>query len=297
MMAMTNRIFRLSRMGVAGVHGAWRYGWRTQKRLTLYRILGNDLPPRHVAGQTRDNLEAILKLEPPLIGTRKVWVINRVVDADEESRMLDILQSRRLDYIHFPPDRELLREKSRPLKLLTAIEELNQLEVRDIMQYVTHINEARNHCIRDAVDRNNDWALPLDGSCLFNYSGWLQMLAAFGHQEDLLMIPMLRLTRNAEYHPWRRRHLTQSEPKVAIRCQPQPCYFDERRLYAMNDKLDLIRRYRAKLGQDRFSALFHGYVYRLSSGDGTTASEGPDMEARRQQGVINLVNRIIREMG
>lgn len=32
----------------------------------LYRIIGNDLPPRHRVGQGRDSLRFILEMEPSL---------------------------------------------------------------------------------------------------------------------------------------------------------------------------------------------------------------------------------------
>ena len=51
----------------------------------LIRIIGNDLEPRHRAGQSRDNLRFILENEPPLPGCGKRFVLNRIVDAAEEA--------------------------------------------------------------------------------------------------------------------------------------------------------------------------------------------------------------------
>lgn len=44
----------------------------------LYRIIGNDLPPRHAVGQTRANLRFLLTEEPDLPGCRKIFIVNRI---------------------------------------------------------------------------------------------------------------------------------------------------------------------------------------------------------------------------
>src|SRR5690606_6324998 len=58
----------------------------------LYRIIGNDLYPRHKKGQSRENLQFILENEPQLDGCEKRWVVNRIIDKDEERAIIELLK-------------------------------------------------------------------------------------------------------------------------------------------------------------------------------------------------------------
>ena len=77
---------------------------RAPNDFILYRIIGNDLPPRHMKGQSRRNLEFILDHEIELERCRKMWIVNRIVDREEEQAILDILREREQTYIRIPFD-------------------------------------------------------------------------------------------------------------------------------------------------------------------------------------------------
>src|SRR5690554_2498261 len=59
----------------------------------LCRVIGNDLVPRHAKGQSKDNLGYILDNEPELLFCEKYFVINRIIDPDEERKIIDLLES------------------------------------------------------------------------------------------------------------------------------------------------------------------------------------------------------------
>ena len=59
----------------------------------LYRIIGNDIEPRHRRGQSRRNIEFILDNEPDLPKCEKRWVVNRIVDQSEERAICDLLEA------------------------------------------------------------------------------------------------------------------------------------------------------------------------------------------------------------
>jgi hypothetical protein len=59
----------------------------------LYRIIGNDLVPRHSKGQSRQNLAFMLEHEPELKDCEKRFVVNRIVDPKEESAILKLLEA------------------------------------------------------------------------------------------------------------------------------------------------------------------------------------------------------------
>lgn len=76
----------------------------------LYRIIGNDLPPRHRIGQAYSNLEFILENERPLSDCEKKWVINRIVDKDQESAIIGLLQKYNRPFIHIPYEQAKYRK-------------------------------------------------------------------------------------------------------------------------------------------------------------------------------------------
>ena len=63
-------------------------GRQSEVEFTLYRVIGNDLWPRHRVGQSRENVSWILEHEPELPGCEKRWVVNRIVDPSEEEAIL-----------------------------------------------------------------------------------------------------------------------------------------------------------------------------------------------------------------
>jgi hypothetical protein len=70
----------------------------------LYRVLGNDLPPRHEIGQTLSNLRFMLDNEPELEACEKRWVVNRIVDPEQEAAVIALLEERGQHYLHIPFD-------------------------------------------------------------------------------------------------------------------------------------------------------------------------------------------------
>ena len=55
--------------------------------VVLYRIIGNDLPPRHQYGQVYTNVKFILENEMDLPGWSKRWVLNRIVNMTEYGKV------------------------------------------------------------------------------------------------------------------------------------------------------------------------------------------------------------------
>ena len=76
----------------------------------LYRIIGNDLPPRHELGQSLRSLSFILQNEPQLSGCTKKFVINRVLDTETESKIIATLEDHGHEYIHIPFDPDVYVE-------------------------------------------------------------------------------------------------------------------------------------------------------------------------------------------
>ncbi len=73
-------------------------------QVILYRIIGNDLPPRHKEGQTLSNLQFILDHEPSFPNTRKIFLLNRIIDPISEATIIRLLDRYQMEYIRVPFD-------------------------------------------------------------------------------------------------------------------------------------------------------------------------------------------------
>lgn len=94
--------------------GVTKTGAIDPESIVLYRILGNDLPPRHRPGQTLSNVRFILEHEPEFNKTRKLWVLNRIVDPQAEASLIQLLKHHRQEYITIPfIEKEYLKQDFR----------------------------------------------------------------------------------------------------------------------------------------------------------------------------------------
>lgn len=75
-------------------------------QIILYRIIGNDLPPRHKEGQTLSNLQFILDHEPSFPNTQKIFLLNRIIDPVNEATIIRLLDSYHMEYIRVPFDQK-----------------------------------------------------------------------------------------------------------------------------------------------------------------------------------------------
>lgn len=122
----------------------------------LYRILGNDLPPRHLKGQTLDNLKFILEYEGDFVDCEKRFVLNRIVDFDTQSVICDLLMKAGYKFSIIP----------------FILEQYRELEsVNERIQYLTNVNRARNYCIEQGIEEA-EYVLPFDGGSMFREDGW-----------------------------------------------------------------------------------------------------------------------------
>src|SRR5688500_10077047 len=75
---------------------------RSDGKFVLYRILGNDLAPRHQQKQTLRNLEFILAHEPSLERCEKRWILNRIHDEASEKELIRLIEVAGHSYLRIP---------------------------------------------------------------------------------------------------------------------------------------------------------------------------------------------------
>jgi len=243
-------------------------------KLAIYRLLGNDLPPRHQVGQTLENTRFILDREPTLRRAERRWVLNRIVDAQEEGQLLELLQARGERFLRIPVDFDEYRRRDATRHALPR-REANRARRHEKVLCLVDLNGARNLALEDGR-RDADWILPLDGNCFFTLDGWEALLARLDAAPQLdrhLIIPMYRLRRNEEATGFRPDPRAEQEPQIGFGRAAHEVY-DPQFRYGLDSKIELLKRLRVKMEPSscglRLSpdAPRDGYVLRLASGNG-----------------------------
>lgn len=292
-------------------------------KFVLYRILGNNLPPRHGIGQTFGNLKFILNHEPIFPDCEKRWVVNRIVDQDQEEQIISLLDKHGQKYIHIPfvldeyaeqpydidglPSQFFLHRatdlKAPPLLRARALE----YPFRYKNLYAMNNNGARNAALEEGR-LVAEWVMPFDGNCYFTQFGWEALLRDMEFVQDnrYLIVPMTRVHNNLDLlHPNFSPNPLE-EPQIAFRGDAVEI-FDENKRYGFNPKADLLRRLHVPGPWERWggtpwephvlvssseSGKFHhaGWVARLSS-------EAIETEKSENLRAISRINGIVRMLG
>lgn len=231
---------------------------QTTDSFVLYRIIGNDLPPRHVAGQSRRNLQFILQHEAELRGCEKRFVVNRIADPVEETAVLELIKEAGFQHIHIPFDWNRYSEipwdiEGVPIEYAPWTERYCRLtddsQAQVLMRlyrhknnYVMNNNGARNAALRDG--RNNaKWVLPWDGNCFVTESGWEEVLAAVREEPQLpyFIVPMARVTDGSRLLEANFRPPASEEPQIVFR-RDSLLEFNPDYYYGHRPKVELLWR-------------------------------------------------------
>jgi hypothetical protein len=277
----------------------------------LYRILGNDLPPRHHTDQTLKNLQYIAQSELPFPNVTKKFVVNRILNQHTESLICRYLDQCGFDWIHIPVQPHEYRELSTPI---------------DKVKYLTNVNAARNACLEDGLG-TYDVVLPLDGASFFTEVGWytFEDLVYQFPDDAVFAIPTVRVDKlskvadsdnmqeiREEYHFGEGRTIVGLRETSLAFTSKADVRFNEDLVYGQVDKVELMWRLgipgpwdswephiRAQalgnLSKHAGSVKIAGSVVRLpsySEGDGTNLVRG----STRRYGLQLLVIRADSEL-
>lgn len=231
---------------------------QTPETFAFYRILGNDLVPRHKRGQHRDNLAFILRHEPNLPDCTRYWILNRIVDPNQESDLIDLLEDAGEQYIRIPfrwdeyaqigwddswlPEPEYFQSRAfhrlSPEQAATARLRL----YRHKNNYVMNNNGARNVALRHGRERGH-WILPWDGNCFVNEAAWNDLRTGIEAYPGAryVIVPMQRLTDNQQALTINGPEQATEEPQIVFRHDARE-YFDEAQPYGRWPKTELLCR-------------------------------------------------------
>lgn len=295
----------------------------------LVRVIGNDLPPRHAVGQTRTNLRFLLETEPDLPGCRKLWLVNRIADPDEEAAIVALLEAhgqawRRipfrisdyarvpLDFSTFPGEQYIHQDGFQNLPDVKRERALLQVH-RHRNAYAMHNNGGRNAALAWGVEQAK-WVLPFDGNCLMTKEDWTRFRSDVARLDTAryVIVPMLRLRSNDAATAAAEPAAAVEEPQIAFR-RDAGARFDEAFPYGRRPKVELLARLDVRGPWDRWSCdhwdpaagavlpdshlVGHaGMVRRLASGRGDLEEEGREaLHGRgeaRNKGVAAMLRRL-----
>lgn len=226
-------------------------------KFVVARVMGNDLYPRHGAGQMMKNLRFILENEPNLPNCKKLFVLNRLFDADRETEALKLIEKYDAQALVIPfVSSEYAKSDwdiapfGRPdffeSKAFSGSSKFEQTRMCLVacgpkIRYAMNINGARNSALR-AGRELAEWTAVLDGNCIFTDASFAQfrkncMSSSFA---PFVVIPMQRLEQNTDYFGQEPGYRSPEEPQVAFHHSASQ-NFDERLLYGLRDKTSLLK--------------------------------------------------------
>lgn len=288
----------------------------------LYRIVGNDLYPRHSKGIARANVQFILENEPPLEGCQKRWLLNRIVDQAEEAAIIGLLERHGQSYFRIPfamedyarigwdldwlRGRELVFGKDPAGSKMTRVDRQLALRVRRHKNaYVMNNNGARNAALRTGRGLAK-WVLPWDGNCFVTAAAWNEIRSAVCAQPyyKYFIVPMARVVSNQELLQPDCRPQADEEPQMLFRCDAAE-EFDPAYVYGRRSKVSLFWRLsvpglwkdgimdywdlpRPSLSPEAGEFAYGGWVARLTSGH-ANLEVGDGARTRRSTARISAV--------
>ncbi|MBA3910973.1 MAG: hypothetical protein C0524_14150 [Rhodobacter sp.] len=225
--------------------------------IVLARVIGNDLWPRHAQGQSLQNLEFMLTREPTFGGYRKLFVLNRIIDAGIVAQAESMIRQAghdvltlpfdpvaytalRMDTSYFGGDAYFMTQtfarKSNYERVHARLWAASP-KIRNAMD----VNGGRNAAL-DWGKARADWTLVLDGNCFLTSEAMQALRADLTRPPftSYVSLPMHRLSRNEDAFTTRPEPNATEEPQLVFSASAKG-RFDEAFPYGMRDKTSLLK--------------------------------------------------------
>jgi len=294
--------------------GRTEYDLNERDDFVLYRIIGNDLPPRHAEGQVIRNLLFILEHEQAFPSCEKRWIVNRIASPQVERQIVELLERYGQSYLVVPFNYEHYRRIGLDFDAFpepgvfwpSRYDKLGAGDKRRITMhafrrkniYAMNNNGARNLALRDGRQRAK-WVMPWDGSCFLTPSAWQQIQRQVSEhpQYKYVLVPMARVLDNSVLLSDGEITEANEEPQIIFRRDALEC-FNESWPYGRRPKVELLWRLGVpwkwehwvnqpwdpevpQLSSDAGSYCFAGWVARLDSGQPEYDAQGREAFLRR----------------
>jgi hypothetical protein len=289
----------------------------------LYRIIGNDLTPRHRSGQTMDNIRFILDHETEFKNCEKRFVINRIIDPDEENKIIDLLSKAGYPFLHIPFNQEEYLKTGwdtngipeefapgTPRFIKLRPEEQGRILMRLYRlknNYVMNNNGARNAALTQGRQLAK-WVLPWDGNCFITKSSWDEIVSSIKASPEIpyFIVPMARIIDNQLLLNSDYKTKALEEPQIIFR-KDSRLSFNENYFYGRRDKVELLWKlgvpgkwnsweqepwdlpipaYAAEAGSFNFA----GWVARLNSGRDSLEKDSEERKLSRVEAIKAIID-------
>ncbi|CAO3611704.1 unnamed protein product [Cunninghamella blakesleeana] len=241
-------------------HRSSSYPNTIRDQILLYRIIGNDLPPRHKEGQTLSNLQFILEHEPEFPNTRKIFLLNRISNAANEASIIRLLDRYNKEYVRIPFEEDVYSQLDFRLEDFTEPDFLHSDDYRryskvaklraldytyhDKNLYAMNNNGGRNMAIEHGKSiKNAKWIMPFDGNCYLSNNGFHEIITQLenhGESTKYFIVPMTRLLDNSVLlNNLDERPKAPEEPQIIFRYDGTEIYNLNMR-YGRRSKLELL---------------------------------------------------------
>lgn len=274
-------------------------------QFALCRIIGNEIPYRHSEDQNIKSLSFILEHEVDFPGVSKIFVLNRIIDPNQQKTLVEMIESYGYDVFSIPFVR-------------SEYDSCNSTTGRKY--YVTNVNPARNKTLQRYLPQY-DYVMPFDGNCFLRTDGWegLFSIIAANPLDAYFFCPMWRVLPEDDVLEGLPRVrecfriedlevIASSEPQLVFTPQSDQ-FFDEKLIYGNFDKVELLWRLGISGIWDRWSkrtrqkALWRksewfgtikrgGFVCRLPSGVNEADSNNRTRGNLRNRGLETLVESL-----
>eukprot|EP00475_Leptophrys_vorax_P033652 TRINITY_DN531_c0_g1_i1.p1 TRINITY_DN531_c0_g1~~TRINITY_DN531_c0_g1_i1.p1 ORF type:complete len:826 (-),score=183.65 TRINITY_DN531_c0_g1_i1:71-2548(-) len=235
-------------------------------KMVFYRSIGNDLPPRHAIGQCYNNVKFMLENEDEFPGVEKRWIVNKIVNKEQETLILNLLREHKQKFIHIPIDLAESRHRhmryegfvkkgenpdilhTAKFQRMTPKEKYEMVEAmyHDKIIYVMDVNGARNRMIQDAIENGKaDWVLPFDGNCFMtqeSYRAIVDGIRKYGKETKYFAVPMLRVRSNDQLFDGTLNISEAKEEHQLIFRKDAKERFNENMRYGRREKIEMLWR-------------------------------------------------------
>jgi hypothetical protein len=287
------------------------------KSFAFYRIIGNDLPPRHHSSQSLSNIRFIVENEPRRSKVERIWILNRIYSSEIENSIVEYLTAHGESFHRIPFELSAYREIDWDFSPLVFgaesmfsqtmakvdVKSVSAVQNRELLLdaaynkkilYVANNNGARNLCM-DLGRSRARWVMPWDGNCFLTEDGWSKINEAVDANPNVpyIIVPMARLSSNQVLHDPEFRPVADEEPQVIFRNDAREKFNPEFR-YGRRPKVELLKRLRVAGPWDKWpiaawepkwsasadAELYQeaGWVARLSSGAQLLETSGASTE-------------------
>lgn len=226
--------------------------------IVLYRIIGNDLPPRHSSNQTLTNLLFTLQYEPLFTDVTKIWILNRIVDNQTEQNLIQLLRRYNETYIRIPFNLNEYRRipyffpsinyfQSIDISRLSYLIKLQLIDTLYHLKnlYVMNNNGARNFALKHGKEKTQaNWLAIFDGNCFLSHEGFNQIVKTIrlnGSRIQYIIVPMKRLIDNNQIFTNQKNNWPRAtqEPQIIFR-RDSTIEFLETKRYGQRTKQELL---------------------------------------------------------